>query len=116
MKQKFFSRSQEPTASFPVPYDLPPELYGSKGETLVKENLGCVYESRNKQSPGKAIGLGSPWEPGLWVALEAQVFAEAPLLPRVWPPEPQFSNWLVSEPLYILLLRTTKGFCLRGLL
>ncbi|XP_057398017.1 tyrosyl-DNA phosphodiesterase 1-like isoform X2 [Balaenoptera acutorostrata] len=31
VKQKFFSRSQEPMASFPVPYDLPPELYGSKG-------------------------------------------------------------------------------------
>lgn len=33
VKQKFFSDNQEPTASFPVPYDLPPELYGSKGET-----------------------------------------------------------------------------------
>nr|XP_008516745.1 PREDICTED: tyrosyl-DNA phosphodiesterase 1-like [Equus przewalskii] len=30
VKQKFFSDNQEPTASFPVPYDLPPELYGSK--------------------------------------------------------------------------------------
>lgn len=30
VKQKFFSSSCEPTASFPVPYDLPPELYGSK--------------------------------------------------------------------------------------
>ncbi|XP_058423515.1 tyrosyl-DNA phosphodiesterase 1 isoform X1 [Diceros bicornis minor] len=30
VKQKFFSGNQEPTASFPVPYDLPPELYGSK--------------------------------------------------------------------------------------
>ncbi|ELK01126.1 Tyrosyl-DNA phosphodiesterase 1 [Pteropus alecto] len=30
VKQKFFSGSQEPAASFPVPYDLPPELYGSK--------------------------------------------------------------------------------------
>ncbi|XP_008842026.1 tyrosyl-DNA phosphodiesterase 1 isoform X1 [Nannospalax galili] len=30
VKQKFFSGSHEPTASFPVPYDLPPELYGSK--------------------------------------------------------------------------------------
>ncbi|KAM7156264.1 tyrosyl-DNA phosphodiesterase 1 isoform 2-T4 [Molossus nigricans] len=30
VKQKFFSGSQEPTASFPVPYDLPPERYGSK--------------------------------------------------------------------------------------
>ncbi|XP_008582055.1 PREDICTED: tyrosyl-DNA phosphodiesterase 1 [Galeopterus variegatus] len=30
VKQKFFSGSQEPMASFPVPYDLPPELYGSK--------------------------------------------------------------------------------------
>ncbi|XP_006192906.1 tyrosyl-DNA phosphodiesterase 1 [Camelus ferus] len=30
VKQKLFSGSQEPTASFPVPYDLPPELYGSK--------------------------------------------------------------------------------------
>lgn len=30
VKPKFFSGSQEPAASFPVPYDLPPELYGSK--------------------------------------------------------------------------------------
>ncbi|XP_038968275.1 tyrosyl-DNA phosphodiesterase 1 isoform X2 [Rattus norvegicus] len=30
VKQKFFSSSSEPMASFPVPYDLPPELYGSK--------------------------------------------------------------------------------------
>ncbi|KAM9202188.1 tyrosyl-DNA phosphodiesterase 1 isoform 1-T1 [Dugong dugon] len=30
VRPKFFSGSQEPTASFPVPYDLPPELYGSK--------------------------------------------------------------------------------------
>ncbi|KAM5274806.1 tyrosyl-DNA phosphodiesterase 1 [Ctenodactylus gundi] len=30
VKQKFFSSSQEPISSFPVPYDLPPELYGSK--------------------------------------------------------------------------------------
>ncbi|XP_040598573.1 tyrosyl-DNA phosphodiesterase 1 isoform X2 [Mesocricetus auratus] len=30
VKQKFFSSSCEPAASFPVPYDLPPELYGSK--------------------------------------------------------------------------------------
>ncbi|XP_041488976.1 tyrosyl-DNA phosphodiesterase 1 isoform X1 [Microtus oregoni] len=30
VKQKFFSSSCEPMTSFPVPYDLPPELYGSK--------------------------------------------------------------------------------------
>ncbi|KAM6170919.1 tyrosyl-DNA phosphodiesterase 1 isoform 1-T1 [Erethizon dorsatum] len=30
VKQKFFSGSQGPTPAFPVPYDLPPELYGSK--------------------------------------------------------------------------------------
>ncbi|XP_064148925.1 tyrosyl-DNA phosphodiesterase 1 isoform X2 [Loxodonta africana] len=30
VRQKFFSGSQELMASFPVPYDLPPELYGSK--------------------------------------------------------------------------------------
>ncbi|XP_012495858.1 PREDICTED: tyrosyl-DNA phosphodiesterase 1 [Propithecus coquereli] len=30
VKQKFFSSNQEPMATFPVPYDLPPELYGSK--------------------------------------------------------------------------------------
>lgn len=31
VKQKFFSgSSQEPAASFPVPYDLPPELYGDR--------------------------------------------------------------------------------------
>ncbi|XP_045757350.2 tyrosyl-DNA phosphodiesterase 1 isoform X2 [Mirounga angustirostris] len=31
VKQKFFSESKEPAAAFPVPFDLPPELYGSKG-------------------------------------------------------------------------------------
>uniref|UniRef100_A0A452QT95 Tyrosyl-DNA phosphodiesterase 1 n=2 Tax=Ursus TaxID=9639 RepID=A0A452QT95_URSAM len=31
VKQKFFFGSKEPAAAFPVPYDLPPELYGSKG-------------------------------------------------------------------------------------
>ncbi|XP_004394521.1 PREDICTED: tyrosyl-DNA phosphodiesterase 1 [Odobenus rosmarus divergens] len=30
VKQKFFSGSKEPAAAFPVPFDLPPELYGSK--------------------------------------------------------------------------------------
>ncbi|XP_017380047.1 tyrosyl-DNA phosphodiesterase 1 [Cebus imitator] len=30
VKQKFFADSQEPMTTFPVPYDLPPELYGSK--------------------------------------------------------------------------------------
>ncbi|XP_032143049.1 tyrosyl-DNA phosphodiesterase 1 [Sapajus apella] len=30
VKQKFFTCSQEPMTTFPVPYDLPPELYGSK--------------------------------------------------------------------------------------
>ncbi|XP_040831107.1 tyrosyl-DNA phosphodiesterase 1 [Ochotona curzoniae] len=30
VKRKFFSSHQELTAPFPVPYDLPPELYGSK--------------------------------------------------------------------------------------
>ncbi|XP_057638475.1 tyrosyl-DNA phosphodiesterase 1 isoform X2 [Chionomys nivalis] len=30
VKQKFFSSNCEPMTSFPVPYDLPPELYGSK--------------------------------------------------------------------------------------
>ncbi|XP_012868807.1 PREDICTED: tyrosyl-DNA phosphodiesterase 1 [Dipodomys ordii] len=30
VKEKFFSGSREPTPPFPVPYDLPPELYGSK--------------------------------------------------------------------------------------
>ncbi|KAF6133265.1 tyrosyl-DNA phosphodiesterase 1 [Phyllostomus discolor] len=34
VKPRFFSSGQEPAASFPVPCDLPPELYGSKdGET-----------------------------------------------------------------------------------
>ncbi|KAB0354950.1 hypothetical protein FD755_022409, partial [Muntiacus reevesi] len=36
VKQKFFSgSSQEPTASFPVPYDLPPELYGDRDRPWV---------------------------------------------------------------------------------
>ncbi|XP_006879188.1 PREDICTED: tyrosyl-DNA phosphodiesterase 1 [Elephantulus edwardii] len=30
VKMKFFSGRQETTPSFPVPYDLPPDLYGSK--------------------------------------------------------------------------------------
>lgn len=46
VKRKFFSSHQELTAPFPVPYDLPPELYGSKGETKS--------------------------DPGLWKPLEAQ--------------------------------------------
>ncbi|KAK1337760.1 hypothetical protein QTO34_002394, partial [Cnephaeus nilssonii] len=32
VRQKVFSSSQEPAASFPVPCDLPPELYGSKDQ------------------------------------------------------------------------------------
>lgn len=32
VKENFFSENQESVASFPVPYDLPLEQYGSKGK------------------------------------------------------------------------------------
>ncbi|XP_076777540.1 tyrosyl-DNA phosphodiesterase 1 isoform X2 [Arvicanthis niloticus] len=35
VKQKFFSSNCEPMASFPVPYDLPPELYGSEDQPWI---------------------------------------------------------------------------------
>lgn len=73
VKPKFFSGSQEPAASFPVPYDLPPELYGSKGETG-EGDLG-VGTSRNS--------VGGAWvSPRGWLVepLEARG-VEAPLLP-----------------------------------
>ncbi|XP_007942718.1 tyrosyl-DNA phosphodiesterase 1 [Orycteropus afer afer] len=35
VKPKFFASSQELTASFPVPYDLPPELYDSKDQPWI---------------------------------------------------------------------------------
>nr|XP_054096244.1 tyrosyl-DNA phosphodiesterase 1 isoform X3 [Callithrix jacchus] len=42
VKQKFFAGSQEPMTTFPVPYDLPPELYGSKdGVSLLLRRLEC---------------------------------------------------------------------------
>ncbi|XP_030658672.1 tyrosyl-DNA phosphodiesterase 1 isoform X3 [Nomascus leucogenys] len=69
VKQKFFAGSQEPMATFPVPYDLPPELYGSKGETQIKENHGwiCIRKTEPRRS------LWSQWDPGSWNPLEAQV-------------------------------------------
>lgn len=76
MKQKFFSGSQEPAASFPVPYDLPPELYGSRGETPEEGEPGvCVPE--REESPGKAVhlprrGVGEGGA-GSWPSLEARV-------------------------------------------
>ncbi|KAH0502407.1 Tyrosyl-DNA phosphodiesterase 1 [Microtus ochrogaster] len=38
VKQKFFSSSCESMTSFPVPYDLPPELYGSKAVYSYKDD------------------------------------------------------------------------------
>uniref|UniRef100_A0ABI7XG62 Uncharacterized protein n=1 Tax=Felis catus TaxID=9685 RepID=A0ABI7XG62_FELCA len=56
VKQKFFSGSKEPTSSFPVPYDLPPELYGSK------EHANPT--SREPEGIGKAPGAGPEWMAG----------------------------------------------------
>ena len=73
VKQKFFSgSSQEPTASFPVPYDLPPELYGDRGETRGTETLGCECQCRDDDAWGD-LWVGSWLEPGRWAALGAQV-------------------------------------------
>lgn len=54
VKPRFFSGGQEPAASFPVPCDLPPELYGSKGEAG-RPAGGC--RGRNRQCSGEAGGL-----------------------------------------------------------
>lgn len=77
VKHKFFSGSQEPAASFPVPYDLPPELYGSKGEARVKGTW--VW------GPAETVS-GGAWSPRGWLGehLEARG-VEAPLLPD-WGP------------------------------
>lgn len=80
MKHKFFSGSQEPAASFPVPYDLPPELYGSKGEALVQG----TWVWGPAQTVSEAAG-----SPGAWCV-------EAPLLPD-WGPGAQFSALIVIE-------------------
>uniref|UniRef100_A0ABI7XG90 Tyrosyl-DNA phosphodiesterase 1 n=2 Tax=Felis catus TaxID=9685 RepID=A0ABI7XG90_FELCA len=78
VKQKFFSGSKEPTSSFPVPYDLPPELYGSKGRTQVKGKCPC-FTPKEKQCRGE-----SRWSPSGRLAhgkLWKRRFEEAPLLP-----------------------------------
>lgn len=73
VKQKFFSgSSQEPTASFPVPYDLPPELYGDRGETQGTETLGCECQRRDNGARGE-LWVGSWQQPGRWAAVGAQV-------------------------------------------
>ncbi|KAJ8792138.1 hypothetical protein J1605_019989 [Eschrichtius robustus] len=62
VKQKFFSRSQEPTASFPVPYDLPPELYGSKGEDFKgSDQVFFARESQWSIGPGSQRFLEEGW-------------------------------------------------------
>lgn len=64
VKQKFFSGSQDPTTAFPVPYDLPPELYGSKGETQTQGAMGgCIVLEANR---AQEMLLVSQWEPGSW--------------------------------------------------
>lgn len=57
VKQKFFSGSKEPAAAFPVPYDLPPELYGNKGRIHMKGNR-VWYQNRNcsKEAVGLSVG------------------------------------------------------------
>ena len=117
MKQRFFSGSQEPAASFPVPYDLPPELYGSKGEARVKGDLGVGAQAETGGAQEKP--WVSRWQAGLQKTLETQV-VEAPLLPRLGPLEPQFSNSWVLEPLCTLIVIedhqrawvSVGGFCL----
>ncbi|KAL4832686.1 hypothetical protein H8958_012627, partial [Nasalis larvatus] len=61
VKQKFFAGSQEPMATFPVPYDLPPELYGSKGETQIKENHGWICIRKTNRAQEKALVSVGSW-------------------------------------------------------
>ncbi|VFV18198.1 tyrosyl-dna phosphodiesterase 1 [Lynx pardinus] len=51
VKQKFFSGSKEPTSSFPVPYDLPPELYGSKAAALALWDHSFSFQRDSDHSP-----------------------------------------------------------------
>ncbi|XP_050655029.1 tyrosyl-DNA phosphodiesterase 1 isoform X1 [Macaca thibetana thibetana] len=61
VKQKFFAGSQEPMATFPVPYDLPPELYGSKGETQIKENHGWICIRKTNRAQEKPLVSVGSW-------------------------------------------------------
>ncbi|KAM7165475.1 tyrosyl-DNA phosphodiesterase 1 isoform 3-T5 [Macrochelys suwanniensis] len=55
VKKKMFSGSNEPVTSFPVPYDLPPEQYGSKAISVLLLDV-CI-----PQDP--ALGEGeTDWE------------------------------------------------------
>ncbi|KAF4017716.1 hypothetical protein G4228_008519, partial [Cervus hanglu yarkandensis] len=98
VKQKFFSgSSQEPAASFPVPYDLPPELYGDRGETQGAEKLGCECQCRGhgaQRAARCALG-GSPLTP---------CSASTGSLPRPRPGDTALSRW-VSEPPVPLLIK-----------
>lgn len=85
MKHKFFSGSQEPAASFPVPYDLPPELYSSKGEARGQGTWVWGPAETVSEEPGS---------PGAWLVAAWRV--EAPLLPD-WGPGAQFSALTVIE-------------------
>lgn len=68
VKEKFFSGSKEPVAAFPVPFDLPPELYGSKGRTHVKGDHGCYVWNSAQKKPSV-----SQWEVGSQNTSEIQV-------------------------------------------
>nr|XP_009004684.2 tyrosyl-DNA phosphodiesterase 1 isoform X2 [Callithrix jacchus]XP_009004685.2 tyrosyl-DNA phosphodiesterase 1 isoform X2 [Callithrix jacchus]XP_035118037.2 tyrosyl-DNA phosphodiesterase 1 isoform X2 [Callithrix jacchus]XP_035118038.2 tyrosyl-DNA phosphodiesterase 1 isoform X2 [Callithrix jacchus] len=61
VKQKFFAGSQEPMTTFPVPYDLPPELYGSKGETQMKENHGWIRIRKTNRAQEKPLVSVGSW-------------------------------------------------------
>lgn len=99
VKQKFFFGSKEPAAAFPVPYDLPPELYGSKGRTHMKGDDGCCAQKKPSVSQ---------WEVGSWNTLEMQVcrgvFAALSGATR--------AVILIQDPSALLLLRTIRSFSL----
>ncbi|KAK7811421.1 hypothetical protein U0070_000402 [Myodes glareolus] len=75
VKQKFFSSNCEPMTSFPVPYDLPPELYGSKDRPWIwnipyvkapdthgnipqaTDEEPTLEESQQQDAPHEAVGL-----------------------------------------------------------
>ncbi|KAG8514371.1 Tyrosyl-DNA phosphodiesterase 1 [Galemys pyrenaicus] len=107
VKQKFFSGSQEPAASFPVPYDLPPELYGNKGERA-KENRGvCTgHTSRAQDRPRCTREPGSR-------ACQQRKLAEALVLPCPGP-EPWGVFGRVARagiiPVAMSLSQTGRGF------
>jgi hypothetical protein len=84
VKQKFFSGNQESMPSFPVPYDLPPELYGSKGKTEEGSLGECAI--------GKQIARRCPWSSSGSLVHGTLWKHRFPLSPYLGLLEPQISN------------------------